>query len=143
MIKEDLLEIGKLLQERCNYFKEIDSLTEQAQEAFGRNDTRAAAAVLSLRGEQMEQADICMEQMDALRGNLTAEKISALDRLMRAQSLTDEALYSGFSEEEKEAATRIAAVVIRSRSILKETIRKDRMMNQRIAGKHTFYQEKD
>ncbi len=143
MTKEHLLEIGRQLQERCNYLKEIESLTEQALDAFGRNDTRAAAEALKLRGEQMEQADVCMEQVGLLMRNLTAEEFSAMDRLMHTQSLSDEALYRGFSDEEREAAARIAAAALRSRAVLKDTIGKDKVMNQRIAGKNTFYQEKD
>lgn len=143
MTKEQLLEIGRWLQKRCTHLKEIESLTEQASEAFGRNDSKSAALLLEMRGEQMEQADLCRERAGALMKDIGGLEFSALDRLMHAHTLSDDGLYERFSEEEKEAAARIAAVSIRSRAVLKETIRKDRRLNQKIAGKNTFYQGKD
>lgn len=143
MTKEQLLEAGEHLRGRYARLQEINSLTDQAIEAFGRNDTDAAALALDMRGEQMEQADECMERLHDLMQTLDQQDVSALKRLMHAGDLSEESLYSGFSQEERDAAVKVAAISIRSREVLRDTIRKDEAMNRKITGKHTFYQGKD
>ncbi len=143
MTKDILLEIGRQYQARYSHLKEIDSLTDQVLDAFGRNDTRSASMLLEMRAGEMEKADLCREEAGALMKEMAGWEISALDRLLHAGRLDADGLYEPFTEELREAARMIAAVSIRSREILKDTITKDERLNRRIAGKNTFYQRKD
>ncbi len=143
MTKDILLEIGRQYQARYSHLKEIVSLTEQLLDAFGRNDTRSASMLLEMRAGEMEKADLCREEAGEIMKGLKGWEISALDRLLHTDTLDGEGLYEPFSEEQREAARMIAAVSIRSREMLKDTISKDERLNRKIAGKNTFYQRKD
>ena len=128
----DMERIMVLLQRKYGSIREVDRLTKELEEALGRNDEISADMILEMRGEEMEKADRCMEEIWQM-GEENRENNERLQYLIAS----DLEHVVGKTKEEKmifEIRRKTQKTIDGLRSI-------DQRLNQKITGKKSFYYE--
>lgn len=128
--KELLLEILKQMQGKYRYLVEIDRLTVEIRDALARNDMMSAQLLLKMRGEEMEQAGVCIRNMNLLMANTENTENNEIRQLVKG--IPQEKI-TGF---EAEKIVELANIMER---LLNKIIEMDKLMNKRLAGDKSFY----
>ncbi len=129
----DLTKVMILLQRRYGAVREIYRLTKELGEAFERNDEVSASMLLQMRADEMEKADVCINQIWEMGG--TDHRIQEkLRTLMQA----DPGEAVGENSEEK----RIYEIRQRIREMAEELRGIDQKMSQSVAREKSFYKAK-
>lgn len=130
MTKNDWLDLAVLERKKYNLLSEVMDLSGQLGEAMDRSDDVSVRLLLSMRQEpilQLEEA----KRAAALKG----ESLTAEERERVA------ALSSG-AEPETEEEKPYFEEAGRCRRLLERVLELDRRLNRRLAGKNSFYAEK-
>ena len=126
----DLTKIMVLLQRRYSAVSEIEKLTGELTEAFERNDDVSAALLLQMRADEMEKADMCLDEIWQF-----AENDRKAGEKLRALMLSDPLVIEGESFEEKKIyeirqKIRVTAECLRAM---------DERLNRSVAREKSFY----
>lgn len=127
-----LTEIAKLLQKKYNSMSEVSRLTDETSQAFGRNDKVSAQMLLGMREEELNKIRECDKRIFLFRESAPAEISDWLEDALKGKQPVSETPYG------KEGATvlRIAGNI---RSVWEKAMTVDRYMNNKLAGKDSFY----
>jgi len=132
---ELLTEIAKVLQKKYRCMTEISRLTEEAAQALGRDDKISAQMILGMRAEEVEGIRECDKSILLFRESMPCELEEWLGKALEGTGAVTEEPYG----KEGAMVLRIAGNI---RSVWEKTIRVDRHMNTRLAGKDSFYADK-
>lgn len=126
----DLTKVMILLQRRYGAVREIYRLTKELGEAFERNDEVSASMLLQMRADEMEKADVCINQIWEMGGTerRNQEKLRVL-----MQADPSEAV--GESPDEK----KIYEIRQKIREMAEELRSIDQRMSQSVAREKSFY----
>lgn len=127
----DIKKVMILLQRKHTAVKEMYRLTKELEEIFARNDEVSAAMLLQLRGDEMEKADRCMEELWQM-GEISKESYEKLSALITSDPLKA----VGKSKEEE----KIYEIRRKTQTVIEDLRRLDQRLNQRVGGKKSFYQ---
>ena len=129
----DLTKVMILVQRRYGAVREIYRLTKELGGAFERNDEVSASMLLQMRADEMEKADVCINQIWEMGGtdHRNQEKLRTL-----MQADPSEAV--GESSEEK----RIYEIRQRIKEMAEELRSIDQKMSQSVAREKSFYKTK-
>ena len=119
-----------LLQRRYNAVRELDRLTKELEEVVARNDGISAAMILQMRGDEMEKAEHCMEEIWQM-GEGSREIYDRLQLLVSS----DLQKAVGKTEEEK----KIYEIRRKTEEVLVRLRRTDQRLNKRLAGEKSYY----
>lgn len=128
----DLERVMILLHRKWNSIREIERLTQELDETFGRNDGISAVMLLQLRADEMEKVERCMEEIWQL-GEGSREAYEKLHELI--ESDLDQAV--GETPEER----KIFEIRRKTQKLLDELKVADQRLNQKMAGKKSFYKK--
>ena len=130
----DMEKVMILLQRKYGAIREIQRLTKQLEEVVARNDGVSAAMVLQMRGDEMERAEQCMEEIWLL-GESDRETYEKLRVLVTSDP--NEAVGATKTEE------KIYEIRRKTQTMLKQVQESDQRLNQRLAGEKSFYRIKE
>lgn len=133
----DLERMMILMQRRFNSIREIHRLTEELAETCSRNDQVSASMLLKMRGDELVTCDACIRDIWELaeNGGDDAVQVRRLMKLDISQEASQEILASLENREEKT----IYEIRRKTGEVLEKIHRTDRMINQRVGGKKSFY----
>lgn len=133
MIGLDMEQLQILLLRRYNVLKDVKKLTDELWEVTSRNDPVSASLILDMRGEELGKVEKCREQIAFLaeQGREEAELIkrlvyTPLERMEKPVDAEERSIYE---------------LRQRTQTLLEEIRQKDRFLNQRVAGKKSFYRD--
>lgn len=132
-MKPDLEQIALLLQRRYNCIREIGRLTNEAEDAFNRNDHVSASMLLDMRGEEMVKTDACNDKIWSM-ANGDSDMGRAIHVLMTADPHRPPADADYWEKKIYEIRSSTAAV-------LEQIRQNDSRMNRRAAGDRSVYKE--
>lgn len=119
-----------LLQRRYTAIQEIDRLTRELEEIIVRNDGISAVMMLQLRGDEMEKADRCMEEI----WQMSEDSIEAYEKVKSLVSSDLQKVVGESKEEEK-----IFDIRRKTQTVIERLRRTDQRLSQRLAGEKSFY----
>lgn len=119
-----------LLQRRYTAIQEIDRLTRELEEIIVRNDGISAVMMLQLRGDEMEKADRCMEEI----WQMSEDSIQAYEKVKSLVSSDLQKVVGESKEEEK-----IFDIRRKTQTVIERLRRTDQRLSQRLAGEKSFY----
>ena len=119
----DLERVMILLHRKWNSIREIERLTQELDETFGRNDGISAVMLLQLRADEREKVG----------GDGSREAYEKLHELI--ESDLDQAV--GKTPEER----KIFEIRRKTQKLLDELKVADQRLNQKMAGKKSFYKK--
>ena len=119
-----------LLQRRYTAIQEIDRLTRELEEIIARNDGISAVMMLQLRGDEMEKADRCMEEI----WQMSEDSIEAYEKVKSLVSSDLQKAVGKSKEEEK-----IFDIRRKTQTVIERLRRTDQRLSQRLAGEKSFY----
>lgn len=128
----DMERIMVLLQRKYGFIREIDRLTKELEEALGRNDEISADMILGMRGEEMEKADRCMEEIWQM-GEENRENNERLQYLIAS----DLEHVAGVTREEK----MIFEIRRKTQKVIDGLRTVDQRLSKKVTGKKSFYYE--
>ncbi len=128
----DLEKVMILLHRKWNSIREIERLTQELDETFGRNDGISAVMLLQLRADEMEKVEHCMEEIWQL-GEGSREAYDKLRELIES----DLGQAVGKTPEER----KIFEIRRKTQKLLDELKVADQRLNQKMAGKKSFYKK--
>lgn len=135
MIEQQLLvEALKLMQREYNFCTEIQQLTKEMGDVLSRNDLVSARMLLEMRGNEMKEYEECDRKLKLLVSSLPQEDSEALNNLIHGKEAAN---VDGFEAE------KILSIRGNIRKILEETIKIDKRINLKMAGKDSFYRESE
>ena len=126
----DTKKVMILLQRRYNAVRELDRLTTELEDVVARNDGISAAMILQMRGDEMEKAEHCMEEIWQL-GEGSREAYVQLQVLV--SSVLQKAV--GNTDEEK----KIFEIRRKTEDVLVRLRRTDQRLNKRLTGEKSYY----
>lgn len=128
------IELLKQYQRKYRYITEIQRITKELGDALSRNDRVAAELLLVMRKDEMTGADQCDRNIMLLRESLHAEERELLEACLRGQKeLLPE------DDKGRQWLEKLYDIQAKIRSILQDTIERDKVMNRKIAGDNSFY----
>ncbi len=119
-----------LLQRRYSAIRELDRLTRELEETIVRNDGISAAMVLQMRGDEMEKAERCMEEIWQM-GESSGEAYEKVCSLVTSDLDT---AVGETKEEEK-----IFEIRRKTQTVIDSLRRTDQRLNFKVAGEKSFY----
>ncbi len=119
-----------LLQRRYTAIQELDRLTRELEEIVARNDGISAIMMLQLRGDEMEKADRCMEEI----WQMSEGSSEAYEKVKSLVSSDLKTAVGGSKEEEK-----IFDIRRKTQTVIEKLRRTDQRLSQRLAGEKSFY----
>lgn len=128
----DVTKVMILLQRKWNAIQEMSKLTKEMEDTFARNDQVSVDMLLQLREDEMEKVDHCMEEIWRL-GEGDGDVYAKLSALVTS----DPAEGAWETPEEK----KIFEIRQKTQSLLEDLRKADRRLNQRMAGKKSFYKK--
>ena len=128
----DLEKVMILLHRKWNSIREIERLTQELDETFGRNHGISAVMLLQLRADEMEKVEHCMEEIWQL-GEGSREAYDKLHELIES----DLGQAVGKTPEER----KIFEIRRKTQKLLDELKVADQRLNQKMAGKKSFYKK--
>ncbi len=126
------MEAAKVLQRKYGCMSEAGRLTEEASQALGRGDKVSAQMILGMREEEIDKLRECDRKLSLLRENAPQELNKWLGKALQGKDAVTEEPYG----KEGAMVLRVAGNI---RSAWEKTMRVDRQMNMRLAGKDSFY----
>ena len=126
----DLTKIMVLLQRRFSAVSEIEKLTGELTEAFERNDDVSAALLLQMRADEMEKADMCLDEIWQF-----AEYDRKAGEKLRTLMLSDPLVTEGENFEEK----KIYEIRQKIRVTAEHLRAMDERLNRSVAREKSFY----
>jgi len=129
-MKLDIKRVMILLQRKYTAIIEINRLTKELEETFARNDEVSAVMVLQMRGDEMGKADQCDEEL----WQLGEESREVYEQLRILMTPDPEKAVGSTKEEEK-----IYEIRRKTKTVIEELRRRDQRLNQRVAGKNSYY----
>lgn len=129
--KEILQEIAVHLQKKYNGFNEIDTITNQLQDALGYDDIVTIRMLIRMRQQEMETIDEVDVQLKALWAQLTEEQKKALK----------DGDYLHFSGENAAMVQKIAEIQKKNKRLLEKLIEQDKRVNLKLAGEKSYYRK--
>ncbi len=126
----DTKKVMILLQRRYNAVRELDRLTTELEDVVARNDGISAAMILQMRGDEMEKAEHCMEEIWQL-GEGSREAYVQLQLLVSS----DLQKAVGNTDEEK----KIFEIRRKTEDVLVRLRRTDQRLNKRLTGEKSYY----
>ena len=126
----DTKKVMILLQRRYNAVRELDRLTTELEDVVARNDGISAAMILQMRGDEMEKAEHCMEEVWQL-GEGSREAYVQLQLLVSS----DLQKAVGNTDEEK----KIFEIRRKTEDVLVRLRRTDQRLNKRLTGEKSYY----
>lgn len=131
--KEILQEIAVHLQKKYNGFNEIDTITNQLQDALGYDDIVTIRMLIRMRQQEMETIDEVDVQLKALLAQLTEEQKKALK--------DGDGDYLHFSGENAAMVQKIAEIQKKNKRLLEKLIEQDKRVNLKLAGEKSYYRK--
>ncbi len=125
------VEFLKQYQKKYGYIAEIQRITKELGDALGRNDKVAVQLLLGMRSDEMAGVDLCEKNIRILLENM--------DEAQRKYTMD---CMEGKTEPEGEDGVWVSKVrdlQAKIKSILQDTISRDKVINQRLAGEKSFY----
>lgn len=129
--KEILQEIAVHLQKKYNGFNEIDTITNQLQDALGYDDIVTIRMLIRMRQQEMETIDEVDVQLKALWAQLTEEQKKALK----------DGDYLHFSGENAAMVQKIEEIQKKNKRLLEKLIEQDKRVNLKLAGEKSYYRK--
>lgn len=130
--REELLsEILRRVQRNCMRIVEIERLTRELGDALSRNDQESAQILMKMRQEEMEQTSETKAEIRMLLETAEGE-----DREKLRGWLAGEDKY----EPDCFEARKIQELSSQMMLVLNRTISIDKAINQKLAGKDSYYQ---
>ena len=126
----DTKKVMILLQRRYNAVRELDRLTTELEDVVAGNDGISAAMILQMRGDEMEKAEHCMEEIWQL-GEGSREAYVQLQLLVSS----DLQKAVGNTDEEK----KIFEIRRKTEDVLVRLRRTDQRLNKRLTGEKSYY----
>lgn len=126
----DLSNVMVLLQRRYGAVQEIERLTRELRDAFERKDEVSAALLLQMRADEMEKADVCLDEIWQ-----QAEKSEKAREKLRILMNADPEVSECESFEEK----KIYEIRQKIRVTAGELRAMDEKMNRSMAREKSFY----
>ena len=126
----DTKKVMILLQRRYNAVRELDRLSTELEDVVARNDGISAAMILQMRGDEMEKAEHCMEEIWQL-GEGSREAYVQLQLLVSS----DLQKAVGNTDEEK----KIFEIRRKTEDVLVRLRRTDQRLNKRLTGEKSYY----
>ncbi|HIT87324.1 MAG TPA: hypothetical protein IAB62_06180 [Candidatus Coprocola pullicola] len=136
MIEEYVSKLTKLMKKKYEKMVEIENITKDIEEALKRNDKVSTDMFMKMRLEVMTEVDgIDGEIYEIIQGG-DENQYHYLRNLIRVET-QQQAMDTEFEDEKM-----LMLVSLRVRNVLKNIIEKDKIMNQRLLGKDSFYAKK-
>ena len=136
MIEEYVSKLTKLIKKKYEKMVEIENITKDIEEALKRNDKVSTDMFMKMRLEVMTEVDgIDGEIYEIIQGG-DENQYHYLRNLIRVET-QQQAMDTEFEDEKM-----LMLVSLRVRNVLKNIIEKDKIMNQRLLGKDSFYAKK-
>ena len=136
MIEEYVSKLTKLMKKKYEKMVEIENITKDIEEALKRNDKVSTDMFMKKRLEVMTEVDgIDEENYEIIQGG-DENQYHYLRNLIRVET-QQQAMDTEFEDEKM-----LMLVSLRVRNVLKNIIEKDKIMNQRLLGKDSFYAKK-
>ncbi len=136
MIEEYVSKLTKLMKKKYEKMVEIENITKDIEEALKRNDKVSTDMFMKMRLEVMTEVDgIDGEIYEIIQGG-DENQYHYLRNLIRVKT-QQQAMDTEFEDEKM-----LMLVSLRVRNVLKNIIEKDKIMNQRLLGKDSFYAKK-
>ena len=136
MIEEYVSKLTKLMKKKYEKMVEIENITKDIEEALKRNDKVSTDMFMKMRLEVMTEIDgIDGEIYEIIQGG-DEKQYHYLRSLIRVKT-QQQAMDTEFEDEKM-----LMLVSLRVRNVLKNIIEKDKIMNQRLLGKDSFYAKK-
>ena len=136
MIEEYVSKLTKLMKKKYEKMVEIENITKDIEEALKRNDKVSTDMFMKMRLEVMTEVDgIDGEIYQNIQGG-DENQYHYLRNLIRVET-QQQAMDTEFEDEKM-----LMLVSLRVRNVLKNIIEKDKIMNQRLLGKDSFYAKK-
>lgn len=131
--KDELLsEILKRVQRNCVRMVELERLTKELGDALSRNDQESAQLLMKMRQEEMEHTTETKAEIKMLLQSATGEEQEKL-----RSWLAGEERYPAEGFEAKKIVELSSQMAL----VLNRTISIDKAINQKIAGKDSYYQK--
>ncbi len=124
--RETLQEIVKKMEEKYHHMIEVSQLTGQLEETLHHNDEQSIIMVMTMRAQEMDSISTLDQQMQEL--------IHTLDDATQ-RSIKDPQASEKISSEIR----RYHEMREKIHRIVEQTIKKDRIMSEKIAGAASFY----
>ncbi len=128
------IEFLKQYQRKYRYIAEIQRITKELGDALSRNDRVAAELLLVMRKDEMTGADQCDKNIALLQESLQGEQ----RQLVAACLQGHKELLPG-EDQGRQWLDKIYDLQGKIKSILQDTIQRDRVMNRKVAGENSFY----
>lgn len=131
--KQRLQQIAVLLQKRYNGLTEIETITNQLQEAMDYNDVVSIRMLIAMRQEEMDSIDQINASYRAFWDTLTEVQKKALKR----------GNVRMFSEDSAVLVQKIAEIQQKNTRLLERLVAQDQRVNRRLAGENSYYAQKE
>lgn len=111
----------------------IESITNDIEDSLKRNDKVSTSMFMNMRMEVMEKIDDIDEQVEKIVTSGDEELYHYLKGLLKIDT-QEQAMDTEYQDEKM-----LMLISLRIRNVLKGVIEKDKVMNQRLLGKDSFY----
>lgn len=128
--KELLQQITILVQKRYNGLNEIETVTNQLQDALHYNDVVTIRMLIRMRQQTMDEIDRFDRQRKELMEQLTPEQREELKHGEPQHFVENGALVQ-----------KIAEIQQKSQALLKRLIAQDERVNRKLAGDKSYYNQ--
>ncbi len=126
-----LMELAKLLQKKYGYMSEVNRLTQEIAQELQHDDRVNVQMMLGMRAEEINGLRECDRKLHLFQESAPSELKAWLEKALNGKL----APKNGDSRE-RTLVLRLAESI---RSSWEKTMLVDRRMNQRLAGKDSFY----
>lgn len=131
--KKQLTKILIETQKKHNCFNEILDLTNQMEDTMQRNDPISFQMLMGMRAEVMDKVDEINRGIEELSGEFSEE----IQSLIKKQTSPDAEEEGDFAPE----LLKIGEITNKTKRILEKIITIDQVMNQKIAGDQSYYNQ--
>ncbi len=134
MIEEKCIaSLTVLMKKKYEQMLKIESITNDIEDSLKRNDKVSTSMFMNMRMEVMEQIDDIDEQAEKILTSGDEELYYYLKGLLKIDT-QEQAMDTEYQDEKM-----LMLISLRIRNVLKGVIEKDKVMNQRLLGKDSFY----
>lgn len=134
MIEEKCIaSLTVLMKKKYEQMLKIESITNDIEDSLKRNDKVSTSMFMNMRMEVMEQIDDIDEQVEKILTSGDEELYHYLKGLLKIDT-QEQAMDTEYQDEKM-----LMLISLRIRNVLKGVIEKDKVMNQRLLGKDSFY----
>ncbi len=133
MDEEYLMEFCKQYQKKYNHVTELHRLTKELGDTLSRDDRVSACMILDMRQEEMTGMEACERNIGILLESLDAGEREKVESCLKEGAAPDP------GEPGYGLLLKIQEIQGKTKKILRDTVEQDKILNQRIAGKDSYY----